>query len=384
MGIERAQTYGQAHQHPRGRGARLVGLCLVAAALLWAASASAQQVLLAPTVDLQFDSLTLAGQLNKLTVSYQLSKNDWQWTRDMGFDVWVGVYKRAGNGAWVPEKVQRLDKRSGKASLAASGAGPWGICLVAATDGGRLAPGMGYTCQKPVLVPASAAPITWTKQNATVALAYQAHVDQQPWYNKQTGFRNAGAQPTAVSTTGGGFISYVAPSPAVTSQPASPGAYAQGYGERPRYQRGEGASGYPADFYGGYYDYYGYGGYFPGEINRFNYDFFRHRRLQRQRMFPPLGGFDAQFNQDMFTTHPDDVFYSFPIMPGYFGRDAFGRRLDNGFGPIAPQRGFGPRPGFNAPGGFEPRGVGGGPAQPRGAPGPLPGGHGVGMSPGLR
>lgn len=382
--LQRSATKSTTRRQRRRR-VWLAALISLLAVALWASEASAQKVLLAPKVDLSFETLRVTGQDDAVRVEYELAERDWQWAQDMGMDLWAAAYRSSGDGGWRLERAARMDAAAGEARLAAPGGGQLGVCLVAMTEGGHLAPGMGYICDQPISVAVSQPNFSWKKTDARVSMRYERHVDEQPWFGPKTGFvQTLAAAEQAAPATEGAFVAWEAPQPPTpVARVGEPRLHQRDYdyerlqAERMQEMRECEDCEYPYGYGYGYYglpyvaDYYRSGFMVPGA--RYSFDRFRQRQLDRSRMFPPTFGFDAQFNHDMFTTHPDDVFYNFPVTPGYFGRDAFGRSLDHGF--TSPRRSA-PRPGLRGPSpGFR-RGGGPAPAGPRALP------HGTGHGPG--
>jgi hypothetical protein len=328
------------------------------AVMLFAGNLAAQQVLMAPSVDLSFDSVQVTGQTDDVAVDYRIDQNDWTWAKDFGMDVWMGVYTPQATGEptgqWQLQQAERLSAPQGAVGFEdaiSSGTGQFGLCLVVANvDGGEIAPGMGYVCETPLVVSGTFGRVDLERTDASVALRFERHVEQQPWFTAQRGFDQATATAGTVQAEGP-FFSYRAPSPPEEVQTE---ADRRSYDRhtRDRHTRNK-TDQRRRDDHG--YLIYGGGAYVPGLTtgtfgrDRFTVDRFRQRRLRQRRMFGPIGGFDASFDQDLFETHPEDVFYNYPITPGYFGRDAFGRDLRRGFGvPPGHQKMLHPR-GFGQP-----------------------------------
>lgn len=323
------------------RGARLLAACIFVTIMLGAGGLSAQQVLLAPQVTLSFDTLQISGQPQAVEVAYGLDQNDWKWAEEMGFDLWLAAYQRSDGQAWQLRHAKAMDKAEGTAKFTegmSAGARDLGLCLIAATEGGRLAPGMGYICETPVTVSTDGTSYDWKSSDASVTLKYERQVDEQPFYTAARGFVQA-TQSEAQVDTAGDFIVYRAPtSPIAAERERARQRRAQrgAKSARDRRHRRMVRSPYYSAPYG-----YNFGqGTISGfsdrfdrfdRFGRFGADIFRQRRFQAGQFFGPFDSFDSRFNEDMFSPHPDDAFYSFPITPGPFGRDAFGHDLPGTF-----------------------------------------------------
>lgn len=327
---------------------RLIAGCVFAALMLAAGSLSAKKVLLSPNINMEFDQLAVEGTEDSVQIGYELREVDWQWARDYNLDLWVGLYTPQSGGDWRLERATALDERDGSVEIS-EGISPdgdrVGVCLVAATEGGQLAPGMGYICEDPVEITVDDGRIEFEVESATVALRLEQNIDEASWFSPDFGFDTTMASAEARVDEDGeqqGFVVYEQP-PARDTQAPSDRAQRdrtqqRRYGDQTpriviRMDR-------PRDDFRDYARYEGYGYYQPFYFDptflprsRFNrsargrIDRFRQQRLERRRIFGPLDPFDARFNQDMFTRHPEDVFYRFRIPPGHFGRDAFGRPL---------------------------------------------------------
>jgi hypothetical protein len=321
--------------------ARLLSACVFIAAMLFGASIAAQQVLMAPKVDATLDSVEVTGAADAIAVDYQLAETDWAWANDFTMDVWLGIYTSGAdasdaNKQWQLQRAQRLEAQQGEVSFEdAVGAGTdeIGLCLiVASVGGGKLAPGMGYVCETPLVVSTADGRLDFETKDASVTLSFERNVDQQPWYSAERGFDQAEAAETGDEQSAGEFFSYRAPSPPEDVRGVQ--TRRQERGDQHRSRMGDRDQrriyAYPDQRMVIYTPGYLPGFFFDGD--RVDVDRFRQRRLERRRIFGPLDGFDAKFNQDMFESHPEGVFYNQPIPPGYFGRDAFGRDLQNGFG----------------------------------------------------
>lgn len=322
-------------ERPARRGcARILAMCLFVGAMLAGGTLAAQQVLMAPELDLTFEELQVDGQPRDVQVAYKLAPNDWQWAQDFGLDLWLGIYQPGSNGQWELQKVEAVGSASGTVGFEdglGAGAKQVGVCVIASSEGGKLAPGMGYVCPKPLVVEVTGAKLDWQKKDTAVALRFERQVDQQPWYTAERGFEGAADAQGGVDTEGD-FVVYRAPSPPETVGGARD-VSRRYQTDRPGYidrdYRRPSAPGYPAQGMVIYTP-----GYLPGlyfDRDRFDFDRFRQRRLQARRFFGPLDIFDSKFDQDMFSTHPEDVFGGSRLPPGYFGRDAFGRGLRRGF-----------------------------------------------------
>ncbi|MFP4601116.1 MAG: hypothetical protein ACLFVJ_22905 [Persicimonas sp.] len=324
-------------------GVLLLAGCVFASLMLAASSVGASKVLLAPNIDLEFDQLDVEGDDDGVRAGYELREVDWQWARDYSLDLWIGLYTPQSGGDWRLERATALDERGGEVEIS-EGISPdadrVGVCLVAATEGGQLAPGTGYICEDPVEITVEDGRIDLAVESAAVALRLEPNIDEASWFSPEFGFETTMASARARVDEDGeqqGFVVHEQP-PARDTQAQREQTQQQGDGDQApriviRMDR-------PPDDFRDYAGYDGYGYYQPfyfdprflprsrfhGSV-RGSIDRFRQRRLERRRIFGPLDPFDARFNQDMFTDHPEDVFYRFRIPPGHFGRDAFGRPL---------------------------------------------------------
>jgi hypothetical protein len=353
----------------------LSALCALALLVLAPSPAGAQQVIMAPQIEIEFEQLEVSGDAEAVEADFRLAEQDWRWASDLGLSLWLGLYSTGQDGSWRLERVEPMQSREG--SLEFSGSRPdedesFGVCAVAVSQGGRLAPGMGYRCGDMLPLERTEEGLELRAQDATVSMSFEPQLDERSWFRSEIGFSgplvDSGEDDDAEAEE---FFVHRAPHrPA--AQPDRPRA-------KPHEQRGSERYGpehstnrhrthpfarrrdhrvppfarrngdrvapfsrdtdrrippharYDSRFYG-----FGSGiGGFPRRVTprRFRVDRFRQRRLDRRRIFGPLDVFDSKFDQDMFSDHPDDVFYRFRTPPGHFGRDAFGRPLDDGFGP---------------------------------------------------